>query len=1114
MKRKIRRFICTAMIFIMAVTSFDCTGMPGKVQAADNENDYPAVLALALDFFDENACGGDVGTLGVSWRGNCHTYDNEAALDKADNFPEQYRSLVDPDGDGKVDVSGGYHDAGDHVKFNLTMGFAGSSLALSEYLNPGVYEKAGAKAHLLKIVKRNADYLMKTTFLDGNGDVAAVCHVVGNGNTDHNIWSSPESQTYERTTYWLNAERNNTAVCCEMAAAIASAGWLYKDTDAEYTAKCVKYAKALLKFGKEHQGNDLGGLSTFYNTDGYYGSETMYGLDETAMAEAWLWVLGEGEKPGYTPDSGCYIYQGVYYGDYDFYSWNKVWQGFAALMYKATGEQSYAQALKDAYTNKQGLSASYYNDFGIEWGVSRYNCAMQMTALALANKDAASDYAKAAKYQMDYILGANTYNYSFVIGYGTNPKYIHHRAANPDQAEAKYVLKGALLGGPDKNGYKDDVHSYQYTESALDYSGCLALACAGLAELYGGSGSSSSGDETPEKKELTTVAIRCDATEKNDDGTYLATYTYTGEPVIPKEIWVYERYSSSTSYKFMEASDYYKVITDNIEPGNGKITVYPTEYGRYTFEPVTLEFPIGKAKMYADKVKETEAVYGTQNSVSIDSLVEKGGTPGEMKVTDNNGILDGAPMMEGSIVSFKIKDDEELVNKSASIRISVSESDHYKPYDILIQIKVTKAPTVWADSVSISHTELSLSINESFKLEAHILPENATHPEIKWSSGNSLIASVNEEGLVTALAEGTAKIYAASLYESSKWAECLVTVYDPSKGEPPTPAPEEPTPEEPAPTPSDPLPGGNGAKDPQPVLTDEKEQSITLVKGQKFLLSDKDWKSSNKKVVSVSGKTVAAKKSGNAALTFGKGEEEYKIDITVIAPQIAKNEKKQKLTVGQSAQLKLSGIAAADGSITFSGNEPMDILFYSSAPDVALVDDSGNIKAVSKGSATITAYINSVAFKWTVKVSEDTAPKERTLHINVGKSKAVKIKGIKNTVWELSGDSIVEIKKAKITAREVGETTLTCEDHILHVFVEDPSISGSSKPYKQQLTLDTGAEHPIELARIYQDVQFKSSKPVVAFVDEDGVIHARSKGKTNITAKVNGKAVTIKLTVK
>ena len=218
--------------------------------------------------------------------------------------------------------------------------------------------------------------------------------------------------------------------------------------------------------------------------------------------------------------------------------------------------------------------------------------------------------------------------------------------------------------------------------------------------------------------------------------------------------------------------------------------------------------------------------------------------------------------------------------------------------------------------------------------------------------------------------------------------------------------------------------------------------------------------------------------------------------------------------MGQSAQLKLSGIAAADGSITFSGNEPMDILFYSSAPDVALVDDSGNIKAMSKGSATITAYINSVAFKWTVKVSEDTAPKERTLHINVGKSKAVKIKGIKNTVWELSGDSIVEIKKAKITAKEVGETTLTCEDHILHVFVEDPSISGSSKPYKQQLTLDTGAEHPIELARIYQDVQFKSSKPVVAFVDEDGVIHARSKGKTNITAKVNGKAVTIKLTVK
>ena len=53
-----------------------------------------------------------------------------------------------------VDVSGGYHDAGDHIKFNLTIGFAGSSLAMSYYLNPGAYKKAECEDHLCDILKR------------------------------------------------------------------------------------------------------------------------------------------------------------------------------------------------------------------------------------------------------------------------------------------------------------------------------------------------------------------------------------------------------------------------------------------------------------------------------------------------------------------------------------------------------------------------------------------------------------------------------------------------------------------------------------------------------------------------------------------------------------------------------------------------------------------------------------------------------------------------------------------------------------------------------------------------------------------------------------------------
>ena len=472
-----------------------------RLQAmAGNTNNYCEALATSLYFFDENACGMDVENLGISWRGNCHTYDSRAKISSAWNFPTQYQALIDPDGDGLVDVSGGYHDAGDHIKFNITMGFAGSSLAMAEYLHPGVYEKAGCKEHLIKILKRNADYLMKTTWLDTDGRVVGICHVVADGHTDHNVsWGAPEAQTYERRTYWLTKEANNSSECCEMAAALAGTAYVVRDKEPAYALECIKYAKALVAFATEHPGNETGGLADFYGTDPMY-------QDEHAVATAWLWILGEGNRPAYQPNgNGGY---GAHYDCY-MYCWDKVWQGYAVMMYKATGENVFADEIRFELKNKGGLSVGTYNMLGITWGVSRANAAFQMDALALANGDPESEYAKAAKYQMDYILGENTYGYSFLIGYGEkNPVHIHHRAANPNKNEATYVLKGALIGGPDQNGYADDADAYQYTEPALDYNGCFALACSGLAELYGTSAGTDDGsrEEQQEQQDRDLVA--------------------------------------------------------------------------------------------------------------------------------------------------------------------------------------------------------------------------------------------------------------------------------------------------------------------------------------------------------------------------------------------------------------------------------------------------------------------------------------------------------------------------------------------------------------------------------------------------------------------------------
>ncbi len=459
---------------VMAVSAIPTV----EISAETSDNNYYEALAMSLYFFDSNACGTGITDGPLTWRGDCHTYDAEASVGSLDG---SLKSIVDPDGDGKVDVSGGWHDAGDHIKFNLTIGFGLSSLGMSEYFNEGIYAKAGAREHLEYEMRWGADYLMKTTFLDDSGNVAAIAGTVADGNVDHGIWTSPEVQTYERPVYWLTASKNNSAVCGEMACGLLGTAYVLKDSDPDYSAKCIKYAKALIDFGTKNKGNNCDGMS-FYSTDSMC-------EDEMALASAWLYILGEGAEPTLTPNAGQY--NGIY--DYYLYSWDKVWQGYAAMMYKATGNNVFAEELKFELNNQGGLSEGKYNADG--WGASRYNCAKQMDAYILANGDADSSYAKAAKYQIDTILGNNSTGYSFLIGYGDSwPTHIHHRAANPggdgitsaQNPEAKYTNYGMLVGGLDGSGYEDHADRYQYTEGALDYNGCFAIACSFAANMYGG----------------------------------------------------------------------------------------------------------------------------------------------------------------------------------------------------------------------------------------------------------------------------------------------------------------------------------------------------------------------------------------------------------------------------------------------------------------------------------------------------------------------------------------------------------------------------------------------------------------------------------------------------
>ncbi len=501
-----KKIAAAAASAAIAVSSIPMAAL--NTSAADHN--YMEALAMSLYFFDSNACGSGITGGPLTWRGDCHTYDAEASVGDLDGSA---KAFVDPDGDGKVDVSGGWHDAGDHIKFNLTIGFALSSLGISDYINPGIYEKAGCRDHLEYEMRWGADYLMKTTFLDDSGKVVAVAHTIADGGTDHSFWSSPEVQTYERPIFWLTANDNNSSVSCEMAAGLGAAAYVFKDSDPEYSAKCAKYAKALLEFGTKHVGNNTGGIGGFYSTDAQY-------QDEEAIAQAWLWIVGEGDKPTRVPKNKDY--GGSQYDGW-VYSWDKVWQGYATLMYKATGDSAFRDELIVEIDGQGGMKVGKYNTNG--WGTSRINCAIQMDAYTVADGDPNSEYAQGAKWQLDYILGDNNLGYSFLLGFGDKwPVHIHHRAANPggdgitsaQNPAAKYTNYGMLVGGIDANGYEDHADRYQYTEGALDYNGCFAIASACAANLFGG-------DAT------TFDAIKNSAAEINAD------FKFADETVTPPE---------------------------------------------------------------------------------------------------------------------------------------------------------------------------------------------------------------------------------------------------------------------------------------------------------------------------------------------------------------------------------------------------------------------------------------------------------------------------------------------------------------------------------------------------------------------------------------------------
>ena len=483
------------------------------VSAEDVEVNFAKALQYSIYFYDGNMCGTGVEENNrYSWRGNCHTYDAQLPLDTENtnlsaSFISQYKDILDPDGDGFVDVSGGFHDAGDHVKFGMPENYAASTLGWGYYEFRDAYKETKQDDHIETILRYFNDYLMKCTFRDADGKVISFCYQVGDGDIDHAYWNSPEIDEMKRPAYFLTAENPQTDYVASAAASLAVNYLNFKDTDSEYAEKCLDYAKALFDFAKTNE------KQLSINSEGpksYYVSAKWE--DDYCWAAAWLYKITK--EHSYLEE--IFPYYDYYAAPCYVHCWNDVWGGVQCILGEISEEypdfiNEYKEAAgKSPYEEMNCWSSvseavEKYMSGGIgtitpagyfwldTWGSARYNTAAQLIALVYDKYNGgASKYSEWAKGQMEYLMGDNPMNRAYIVGYSDNAaKYPHHRAASgltkaEDTGEQRYVLYGALVGGPDSSDHHNDItKDWIYNEVTIDYNAAFVGACAGLYAAYG-----------------------------------------------------------------------------------------------------------------------------------------------------------------------------------------------------------------------------------------------------------------------------------------------------------------------------------------------------------------------------------------------------------------------------------------------------------------------------------------------------------------------------------------------------------------------------------------------------------------------------------------------------
>ena len=470
-------------------------------------------IALALNF----------STVAVA---NAETPNYAEALQKSIYFYEAQQSGVLPswnrtewrgtsatkDGsDNGVDLSGGWYDAGDHVKFGFPMAASATMLAWGVVEYPEAYETSGQMQHIKNNLRFVADY-----FVSAHTSENVLYGQVGKGSNDHAWWGSAEvleatsRAASIRPSYAISPTCPGSDLAGETSAALSAIAMIFADDDPAYSASLITHARQLYTFAKTYQGEYSDCIT---DASGFYNSWSGY-KDELVWSALWL-HRATGETSFLNAAETDYADLNTEnQSTLKSYKWTQAWDdkgyGSYVLLSRLTNDPKYradAERWLDYWSTGYNGERVPYTPGGLaqldRWGATRYAANTSFIALLYSDYLKTADptnsrvvaYKDFAIGQMEYIMGNNPKGFPYQIGMAANgPKNPHHRTAHGTWAdsskvpvESRHLLVGALVGGPSEgDAYADDRDDYIANEVATDYNAGFTSALARMYLEFGG----------------------------------------------------------------------------------------------------------------------------------------------------------------------------------------------------------------------------------------------------------------------------------------------------------------------------------------------------------------------------------------------------------------------------------------------------------------------------------------------------------------------------------------------------------------------------------------------------------------------------------------------------